>query len=78
MLHAVVGENGLERGQLERWCAAQCLVCAGVVSAAVISQLLCHLLDSHGPEEQARATQLLALASKKTVSSQSFPPMESG
>lgn len=57
----------MERGQIERWCAAQCLVCAGIVSASVISQLLYHLLDSHGPAEQARATQLLATASKNTV-----------
>lgn len=67
VLHGVVAEGRVERGQCERWCAAQCLVCAGIVTSAVISLLLYHLLDCHGPAEHARASQLLAAASKKTV-----------
>ena len=69
MLHAALTE-GVRSS--ERWAAVQCLVCAGGVSPAIVSELLLHLLDSHSPAEQQRATALLAMASLKTVSKQTM------
>ena len=54
-------------GEDEHWAAVQCLVCAGQQSAAIISDLLHHLLDNYRPTKQARAEELLARISYKTV-----------
>ena len=65
VLHAAL-ETTQQRS--ERWAAVQCLVHAGAVSAEIISELLCYLLDFHEPRTQARAAHLLSIESAKTVS----------
>lgn len=63
--------SALKEGVLavdERWAAVQCLVCAGLHSAAIISELFHHLWDMYHPEKQERAEQLLTSISHKTVS----------
>jgi hypothetical protein len=52
----------------ERWAAVQALAVMDVASADIVGELLSHLLNPHEPVQQARAAQLLARLSSKTVS----------
>ena len=56
-------------GPAERWASVQVLVCARVVTAPVISELLHHLHDSqqHQSGRRERAADLLARSSAITV-----------
>ena len=56
-------------GPAEKWASVQVLVCAGVVTAPVISELLHHLHDSqqHQSGRRERAAYLLARSSAITV-----------
>ena len=56
-------------GPAERWASVQVLVCATVVTAPVISELLHHLHDSqqHQSGRRERAADLLARSSAITV-----------